>query len=82
MMIEAATCDICHEPDVVVSRQYYYYNIACTCCNGPNDPHFEIVKYCSKCTPRPPRKIVLSGIQPVHAENSSAVPEAITVTDE
>ena len=51
--IEIDYCDICHKK-TQVSRKYYHYNIACECCGST---HFEIVRYCKNCTPRPPYRI-------------------------
>ena len=52
--IEIGYCDICHNK-TQVTRQYYHYDINCECCGGPH--HFEIVKYCKECKPRPPKYI-------------------------
>ena len=52
--VEIDYCDICHKKKQV-QRKYYYYNINCECCGGPQ--HFEIVKYCAECEPVPPRRI-------------------------
>ena len=57
--VELGTCDVCHK-QTTVNRKYYYYNIPCNCCNSKNDEHFEIVYYCSECTPKPPNKISVS----------------------
>ena len=54
--VEFGKCDICGM-ETQLSRKYYRYDIKCTCCNSENDPHFEIVKYCHNCEPRPPRSI-------------------------
>ncbi len=54
--IEHDKCDICNKI-TGLQRKYYYYDIKCDCCNDKNDNHFEIVRYCSKCTPSPPRYI-------------------------
>lgn len=51
--IEIDYCDICHKK-TQVQRKYYHYNVACECC-GTN--HFEIVRYCKDCVPRPPHRI-------------------------
>lgn len=53
--IELGTCDICSLNAVSLQRKYYHYNIDCECCNG--DTHFEIVRYCKNCTPKPPYRI-------------------------
>ena len=65
--IEFRQCDICmvSEP---LSRKYYRYNIKCDCCNSVNDDHFEIVRYCSECEPKPPRIISVS-IKPMKTVN-------------
>lgn len=55
--IEAGTCDICKAEDVALQRKYYHYDIKCECCNRADDPHFEIVRYCSNCQPKPPYSI-------------------------
>lgn len=52
--IEIGTCDICGNTNIQVSRQYYHYRIQCECCVGS---HFEIVRYCKNCKPKPPIKI-------------------------
>ena len=53
MDIEKDYCDICHKY-TTVSRRYYHYKLDCECCGGE---HFEIVKYCKRCRPRPPHRI-------------------------
>ena len=53
--IEVDYCDICHKKKQV-RRKYYYYDINCDCC-GSSRGHFEIVRYCDKCTPKPPKRI-------------------------
>jgi len=55
---EYGKCDICGN-DSNLSREYYYYNIRCDCCNSKNDNHFEYVSYCAKCKPKPPEKITV-----------------------
>ena len=52
--IEVDYCDICHEKKQV-SRKYYHYNLNCQCCGGQY--HFEIVRYCKDCEPKPPKYI-------------------------
>ena len=47
--IEVGHCDICKTPRVHIGRKYYRYDIKCTCCNGKDDDHFEIVYYCKNC---------------------------------
>ena len=55
MDIEMGYCDICHKYKQL-QRKYYNYNINCECCGGQY--HFEIVKYCEDCTPKPPKRIL------------------------
>lgn len=62
--IESGNCDICKATDVQISRRYYHYDIKCDCCNGKEDNHFEIVRYCANCQPKPPRKATVH-IQPI-----------------
>ena len=54
--VEFGKCDLCGK-ETFLRRKYYRYNIKCTCCNSLNDPHFEIVRHCGTCEPRPPRAI-------------------------
>lgn len=54
--IEFGKCDVCGE-DKTLSRKYYYYDVKCDCCNRKDSPHFEIVRYCSNCEPKPPKRI-------------------------
>jgi len=58
--VETGTCNICKKEHVQLSRKYYYYDIECDCCNSKEDDHFEIVKYCKDCEPKPPRKVKVS----------------------
>lgn len=58
MDIEIGTCKFCGAENVPLQRKYYYYNIDCECC-GKEGYHFEIVKHCKDCTPRPPRIITV-----------------------
>ena len=60
--IEISYCDICYEK-AQVKRKYYYYEIDCECCGSPHG-HFEIVKYCNKCEPKPPKWVTVKK-QPV-----------------
>lgn len=53
---EVDKCNICGKV-TNVTRKYYYYDIKCYCCNSKVDPHFEIVKYCERCNPKPPTRI-------------------------
>lgn len=54
---EIGTCGICKKEDVALERTYYRYDIVCTCCNGAKDHHFEIVRHCHTCGPKPPRRV-------------------------
>lgn len=54
--VEISKCDTCNT-EKQVNRRYYHYKIKCNCCNGKNDNHFEIVRYCSSCEPKPPKRI-------------------------
>lgn len=60
--VELANCDMCHvlKP---VQRKYYTYDIKCDCCNNKEDDHFEIVRHCVTCAPKPPTK-VLANLRP------------------
>ena len=51
--IEVDKCSCCGKVKQV-SRKYYYYPVGCDCCS---DTHFEIVRYCDDCTPKPPTEI-------------------------
>ena len=51
---EHGKCDICGEENFL-DRRYYYYNIKCDCCGG--DRHFEFIRHCNNCEPKPPRKV-------------------------
>jgi hypothetical protein len=53
MDFELGVCDIC-KTEANVSRTYYYYDIKCDCCNTKDDPHFEVVRTCIDCDPKPP----------------------------
>ena len=53
---EVGTCDICKDR-APLQRTYYRYDIKCKCCNGPNDPHFEICFHCDTCEPKAPSKV-------------------------
>ena len=41
--------------EAVLSRKYFYYSVECGCCGG--EKHFEAVKHCEDCKPRPPTTI-------------------------
>jgi len=58
-------CVICGSL-TIVRRKYYYYHIECDCCGGASkDRHFEIVRYCENCTPKPPCEVrIVREIQP------------------
>lgn len=47
-------CDICHQKKQI-QRKYYYYPVNCECCGGTT--HFEYVRYCKDCEPKPPHRI-------------------------
>ena len=53
--VEVDYCDICHKKKQI-KRKYYYYDVNCDCCGSPRG-HFEIVRYCDECTPKPPKRI-------------------------
>lgn len=58
--IEINKCEVCGKENVQVSRKYYYYDIECEC-HSPL--HFEFIRHCKDCEPRPPEyiKIQLNG---------------------
>ncbi len=64
MDIEMGYCDICHKYGQL-QRKYYDYTINCNCCGGQY--HFEIVKYCSNCKPKPPEWI-RAEVSPIERE--------------
>ena len=54
---EYGKCDICGKDDYL-SRKYYYYNLKCDCClSGGKEEHFELIRYCKNCKPKPPKYI-------------------------
>ena len=53
--VEVDICDICGEKHTL-QRKYYYYGIKCQC-HSPE--HFEIVRHCSTCIPKPPEKTTI-----------------------
>ena len=56
-LVEVSKCDICGN-EGPVQRKYYHYKIKCECCSSGGKPqHFEIVRHCSNCTPKPPKYI-------------------------
>lgn len=61
--IEYGTCDMCKK-EAHINRKYYRYDIKCDCCNSKDKPHFEIVRYCNECEPKPPRKVNVS-LEPI-----------------
>lgn len=50
--IEIDFCDFCHEKKQV-ERKYYYYPFDCECCGGQY--HFQYVRHCKDCEPKPPK---------------------------
>jgi hypothetical protein len=50
---EFSVCSMCSN-NKIVARKSYYYTIDCDCCVGN---HFESVKYCVDCNPKPPKKV-------------------------
>ena len=54
--IEYGTCDQCNA-EAPVTRTYFHYDIKCDCCNSKNDYHFEIVRTCQNCDPKPPKSL-------------------------
>ncbi len=64
--IEYGNCDICNI-QAPLTRRYYRYDIKCDCCNGSKDDHFEIVRYCLDCKPKPPRRISVV-MKPINRE--------------
>lgn len=66
--IEINYCDICHK-QTQIQRKYYHYDIDCECCGGN---HFEIIKHCKNCKPKPPHRI--SAIMtPIEEKNNDIV---------
>lgn len=54
---EYGKCDICKKENTL-SRKYYHYDIECEChLSGGKKEHFEIVRYCKDCKPKPPKEI-------------------------
>ena len=51
--IEYGPCDICKK-NTPLTRKYYRYDLKCNCCNRAEDNHFEIVRFCANCQPKPP----------------------------
>lgn len=69
--IEIDYCDICHEKTQVM-RKYYNYNINCDCCGGQY--HFEIVRHCKNCEPKPP-KWIKAEVKPIEERKRKIEPE-------
>ena len=69
--IEMDYCDVCHQYKQV-QRKYYHYPLNCECCGGQY--HFEIVKYCNDCEPKPP-KWIMAQAHPIEREENSFHPE-------
>lgn len=55
---EYGVCRFCNTVGNV-NRKYYRYDVKCDCCNSKNDYHFEYVKHCNSCEPKPPTKITV-----------------------
>ena len=62
--IEVDYCDICHQYKQV-QRKYYHYPFNCECCGGQY--HFEVIKYCNNCRPKPPEWI-RAQVNPIERE--------------
>lgn len=62
--IEVDYCDFCHQK-TQIERKYYHYPINCECCGGQY--HFEYVRYCKDCKPRPPKRISAI-VEPIEKE--------------
>lgn len=54
--VELGACEICEKQSVPITRRYYHYDIDCDCCG---DQHFEYVRHCEDCRPKPPPKTVV-----------------------
>lgn len=67
MDIEYGNCDLCNVY-ASLSRRYYRYDIKCDCCNKKEDNHFEIVRHCELCEPKPPKKVVVY-LKPLNIKN-------------
>ena len=59
--VEYGPCDICKHVKEL-SRKYYHYDIKCEC-HSPK--HFELIRYCSDCTPKQPIKTTIN-ITPIN----------------
>ena len=62
--IEIDYCDICHEKKQI-ERKYYHYPVNCECCGGQY--HFEIVRHCFDCEPKPP-KWIRAAVKPIEKD--------------
>ncbi len=54
---EYGVCSFCKKAGYT-TRKYYHFKVKCSCCSG--DTHFEIVRHCDKCNPKPPKNVLLS----------------------
>ena len=57
---EVAECAMCGTMGPVVRTYYYYEEIRCECCNGDGSPHFEFVRHCNGCEPKPPIRVTVT----------------------
>ena len=75
--IEFGKCDVCGK-DAPLWRKYYRYDIQCEC-HSPQ--HFDLVRYCKDCTPKPPKttKITLKveSIKDIRREKLIIIDEKI-----
>ena len=63
--LELGNCDVCQATDILVNRQYYYYDIKCDCCYASYQgkrAHITIVYHCNDCKPKAPRKLLVEAI--------------------
>ena len=49
---EYGKCEVCVK-ETTLERTYFHYDIKCDC-HSPN--HFELVRHCGDCKPKPPEK--------------------------
>jgi hypothetical protein len=54
--VEFGQCELCGR-EAELKRRYYHYDIKCDC-HSPN--HFELVRHCADCTPKPPEKTTVT----------------------
>lgn len=54
--IEYGKCEMCGTIGPLI-RKYYYYGIKCEC-HSPE--HFELVRHCKGCKPKPPKRTTIS----------------------